>query len=69
MLLYARRVYREKRHLLPSRGMIRAGALLMATTVLLLLTGTVNAQTGLGQITVSACQDQNADGHWEQKLA
>jgi hypothetical protein len=38
-------------------------ALMVTTAVLLLLTGTVSAQAGQGQITVKACQDQNADGY------
>ncbi len=36
-------------------------ALGLATAILLLLTGAAGAQTGTGQLTVTACHDQNAD--------
>ena len=64
MILYVTRVSRGGQRPWQNRTVIfHVVALMVTTAVLLLLTGTVSAQAGQGQITVKACQDQNADGY------
>ncbi|MFC1975175.1 hypothetical protein ACFLXQ_02105 [Chloroflexota bacterium] len=56
--------FKGKRQILHRSSItFRVLTLLVTTAVFLLGAGPANAQTGLGQITVSVCQDQNADGH------
>jgi hypothetical protein len=64
MVFDAIQALKEKQQILQRCSMTyRVLTLIVATAGLLLWPGLANAQTGVGQITVSACQDQNADGH------